>query len=204
MWSSAAHIRRTHASIFNHLFLFLQVHEKTILLVALPVLLYFPRDPLPCFWFLQLATFSMMPLIKRDGLLLAGVALTILYLVLFRVFVRWTIPREEVLRIPPTDFIGMSGICKTNESYVLMANCLYNDFITLFMVAQHFIPPPKQFPHLVELLIAVYCCLQFVMFYLYFTFRQVYGYDFSSTPVFPTKRSAKKAKLALRRNRSKK
>lgn len=147
----------------------------------------------------------MVPLIKRDGLLLAGCALTLLYFVLFRIFVRWTVPREDILRIPRTDFVGMAALVKINELYVLMANCLYNDYVTLFMLAQHFLPTPNQLPHLYDLLIAVYCCVQFIMFYLYFTFRQVYGYDvLGSKLVFPSKPSTKKAKHALKRNKPKK
>ncbi|KAI4454391.1 dolichyl glycosyltransferase [Holotrichia oblita] len=33
-----------------------QVHEKSILLVAVPVLLYLPNEPIMCFWFLAIST----------------------------------------------------------------------------------------------------------------------------------------------------
>ncbi|XP_027884523.1 dolichyl pyrophosphate Man9GlcNAc2 alpha-1,3-glucosyltransferase [Xiphophorus couchianus] len=46
-----------------------QVHEKSILLAALPVCLLLNEFPLMCIWFLQASTFSMLPLFLKDGLL---------------------------------------------------------------------------------------------------------------------------------------
>lgn len=65
--------------------IYLQVHEKSILLVTLPVVLYFPLDPVPCFIFLQTATFSMLPLLKQDGLLLAYAGVGLLYVMTIKV-----------------------------------------------------------------------------------------------------------------------
>lgn len=62
-----------------------QVHEKTILLVALPVAIYMPLDPLPCLLFLQTATFSMLPLLRQDGLLEAYAYIGGLYLITLRI-----------------------------------------------------------------------------------------------------------------------
>lgn len=58
-----------------------QVHEKTILLVALPVALYLPLDPLPCLICLQTATFSMLPLLRQDDLLDAYAIVSLLFAV---------------------------------------------------------------------------------------------------------------------------
>lgn len=66
---------------------YFKVHEKSILLVTLPVLLYFPLDPVPCLLFLQTATFSMLPLIKQDGLLLAYTGVGLLYIMTIKVMV---------------------------------------------------------------------------------------------------------------------
>ncbi|KAM4738698.1 dolichyl pyrophosphate Man9GlcNAc2 alpha-1,3-glucosyltransferase [Anableps anableps] len=46
-----------------------QVHEKSILLAALPACLLLNDFPLLCIWFLQASTFSMLPLFLKDGLL---------------------------------------------------------------------------------------------------------------------------------------
>ncbi|KAJ8982234.1 hypothetical protein NQ317_013536 [Molorchus minor] len=62
-----------------------QVHEKSILLVAIPVLLYFPYAPFVCFWFLCISVFSMVPLLLKEQLMLAFIALMIFYIVSFRI-----------------------------------------------------------------------------------------------------------------------
>ncbi|XP_010603531.1 dolichyl pyrophosphate Man9GlcNAc2 alpha-1,3-glucosyltransferase, partial [Fukomys damarensis] len=47
-----------------------QVHEKSILLVALPVCLVLHEVPFMSAWFLLVSTFSLLPLLLKDGLLL--------------------------------------------------------------------------------------------------------------------------------------
>ena len=65
-----------------------QVHEKSILLAAISVLLYFQSDPFPCFWFLIISHFSMLPLYIKDGLYMVYWATLIFYFF----FVLWTYP----------------------------------------------------------------------------------------------------------------
>ncbi|CAI9544201.1 unnamed protein product, partial [Staurois parvus] len=48
-----------------------QVHEKSILLVSLPVCFLLSEIPLMSTWFLLTSTFSMLPLLMKDGLLMA-------------------------------------------------------------------------------------------------------------------------------------
>lgn len=55
--------------------------------MTLPVLLYFPLDPVPCLLFLQTATFSMLPLLKQDGLLIAYAGVGLLYIMMIKVMV---------------------------------------------------------------------------------------------------------------------
>lgn len=45
-----------------------QVHEKTVLLPLLPAMLLMPRHQLACSWATIVATASMFPLLRRDGL----------------------------------------------------------------------------------------------------------------------------------------
>ncbi|RKP11561.1 glycosyl transferase [Piptocephalis cylindrospora] len=55
-----------------------QVHEKTILLPILPISMLLVNEPVLVPWFINTATFSMLPLLKRDGVivpLLTGWAL---------------------------------------------------------------------------------------------------------------------------------
>ena len=49
-------------------FLFsLQVHEKHVLLPLLPAVLLMPSAPRELGWFVTLCTFSLFPLLRRDG-----------------------------------------------------------------------------------------------------------------------------------------
>jgi len=60
-----------------------QVHEKSILLVTLPINLLLWRHPGFVAWFNIVATFSMYPLLIKDGLVLATWAMVTLYLIVF-------------------------------------------------------------------------------------------------------------------------
>ena len=79
------------ASLPSNLFLFsFQVHEKSILLVAIPVAMFlggFPDchrryTPLVCVWFLTVTTASMFPLLQKDQLAIAALALSAFFLIL--------------------------------------------------------------------------------------------------------------------------
>ncbi|CAB4005203.1 dolichyl pyrophosphate Man9 c2 alpha-1,3-glucosyltransferase-like [Paramuricea clavata] len=58
------------------------VHEKSILLVTLPASLLLPLQPLETIWFLFITLFSMIPLLEKDGLLLAYIPCMLLFLLL--------------------------------------------------------------------------------------------------------------------------
>ncbi|KAM7388131.1 hypothetical protein PAMP_024330 [Pampus punctatissimus] len=57
-----------------------QVHEKSILLASLPVCLLLNDLPLVAIWFLQVSTFSMLPLFLKDGLLVPYVVTSLAFL----------------------------------------------------------------------------------------------------------------------------
>ncbi|XP_044285830.1 dolichyl pyrophosphate Man9GlcNAc2 alpha-1,3-glucosyltransferase isoform X3 [Varanus komodoensis] len=57
-----------------------QVHEKSILLVSIPVCLVINEIPFMSTWFLLVSTFSMLPLLLKDGLLLAYIVTTLAFL----------------------------------------------------------------------------------------------------------------------------
>ncbi|EDV98870.1 probable dolichyl pyrophosphate Man9GlcNAc2 alpha-1,3-glucosyltransferase [Drosophila grimshawi] len=56
-----------------------QVHEKSILLVSLPAICLFPWWPREMVWFLEVSVFSMIPLLRRDNLLVPTIALMIIF-----------------------------------------------------------------------------------------------------------------------------
>lgn len=61
-------------------FAFPQVHEKSILLPLLPVMMLAPWEPRLATWLPLIASFSMYPLLERDGLTLTYFACCLLYL----------------------------------------------------------------------------------------------------------------------------
>ncbi|KAI7862790.1 glucosyltransferase required for N-linked glycosylation pathway [Spinellus fusiger] len=65
-------------SLAFYLFSF-QVHEKSILLPVLPVTLLVLEDPQAVCLFVNVAMFSMFPLLKREGLVIPYVAATLLW-----------------------------------------------------------------------------------------------------------------------------
>lgn len=71
-----------------------QVHEKTILFPLLPIILLQVEQPLMVSWFGWLATFSMFPLLKRDGL-------TYTYTILVGMFVWLSYGCARRLNNPP-------------------------------------------------------------------------------------------------------
>ncbi|MEW5314008.1 MAG: hypothetical protein WDW38_005537 [Sanguina aurantia] len=56
-----------------------QVHEKSILLPLLPVMMLAPWEPCLATWLPLIASFSMYPLLERDGLALTYLACCLLY-----------------------------------------------------------------------------------------------------------------------------
>ncbi|XP_044010013.1 probable dolichyl pyrophosphate Man9GlcNAc2 alpha-1,3-glucosyltransferase [Aphidius gifuensis] len=140
-------------SLSFYLFSF-QVHEKSILLVAIPVLLYFHNDPLACFWFLIVSVFSMLPLLIKDQLFIAYCSLMVFYFLSI-----CTIWKNTLFNVK---FISI--ICNFHASILTMI------ILTISSVT---LKPPKKYPDLFPLLISVYSCIHFCLFFLYFNCKQL-------------------------------
>ncbi|XP_048505922.1 probable dolichyl pyrophosphate Man9GlcNAc2 alpha-1,3-glucosyltransferase [Athalia rosae] len=163
------------------------VHEKSILLVASPVLLYTHEDPFACFWFLIISNFSMLPLYMKDNLMIAYLALTTFYLI----FIYWMF--SEILY----SYVEQQGthIClkhgkshrkvgsqkarpevfsKTDRYHDLLISLFYVSMLgTVFLsMGTFFVEPPVKYPDLFPLLISVYSCGHFVLFFVYFNYKQ--------------------------------
>lgn len=155
------------------------MHEKSILLVTLPVLLYFPFDPLACLWFLQAATFSMVPLLARDGLLIAYIALNLLYLLVIKMAAS-----EGRSSSYAWDVLNLNGIFaqrrphyglkwKISVRAIALVGCYLSVVASaVLLVCSVFVAPPSHLPHLYPLLISAYSCGQFSLFFLYFNYKQ--------------------------------
>lgn len=147
------------------------MHEKTILLVTLPVMLYFGTEPLISLWFLQIASFSMLPLLVLDQLVWSFVSLTVIYLALIRLV---SMHSKQILS-PKWDVLSLKLISESSELVV----CLFylSTFVGcgLLLLGQQFIKPPDKLPFLFPLLISAYSCVHFVAFFIYFNYRQLVG-----------------------------
>lgn len=180
---------------FCSFFVCLQVHEKTILVVALPVLLCFSLDPLICLWFLQIATFSMTPLLIKDGLLFSYILTNVLYLLIIRLVtgLKETNKKRDSI---PFDVLNLSTLSTSNIFiYGFYLSAVIGCSALVFGLG--FVTPPAKLPHLFPLLISVYSCLHFLAFLAYFNIRQFIGYyDDEEEGVFVIKlnKKAKKAK----------
>ena len=127
------------------------VHEKSILLVALPVSLASPYLPLASFWFLCIAHFSMLPLYLKDGLMVPSFVILILYVIL----------AYNSLKI---DF----NRWMTSLLTFSVAGC--TSLTVLFLTY----PPPAMYPYLWTLLISVWSFVHFLGFFFYFLYVQFY------------------------------
>lgn len=147
--------------IINSLCFFLfsyHVHEKSILLAAVPVLLNFPKYPVLSFWFLSVSTFSMLPLLIKDGLFLPFLALYVLYHLCF----------ISIFRFPivPQGFKLTNLNLKIGAVSVSFVSCIILSFVCRFC------PAPVRYPYLWPLLISCYSFAHFSCFLVYYYYEQ--------------------------------
>lgn len=171
-----------------------QVHEKSVLLVAIPVVLYLPKQPFVCFWFVVVSIFSMLPLFVKDDLVVAFVALTGFYVTSFFVCITYSMRNGFVqfyrnlvksvfdVRFAKNDIVYLfrtiaRHLSKNYDSVtVLMLHLfMYLSFLGCFIImfAYSFFKPPERYPDLFVLLVSVYSCVHFVGFFVYFNVVQL-------------------------------
>lgn len=164
-----------------------QVHEKSILLVAAPVLLYFHNDLLPCFWFLIISHFSMLPLFIKDELYLAYVGTMVFYFC----SVSWIWPdlfyNSKTNRILNKDKSKSKNRTKhkkdqfflnwnySKKSWLLVAFYVSISGALLLSVVSQFVKPPEKYPDLFPLLVSIYSCGHFLIFFIYFNYVQLFA-----------------------------
>ncbi|EJD75952.1 hypothetical protein, variant [Loa loa] len=119
-----------------------QVHEKSILLAALPAILLWNESPVFVSWILIISNTSLYPLCIKDG--------NAIHLALFIFYYITTY--SSFSKLPVFKQLVVHGSCLASLTLCL-ANLLF--------------PPPARFPHIFSLLIAVYCFVHFTMFFLY-------------------------------------
>ena len=120
------------------------MHEKTILLVTLPAFCLLAFKPQETILFLDVASFSMLPLLIKDKLALPFLALFYLYHCLIEF-------------IYDTDAIGKCGKLSLVSSISKLAMLA----LSLLSVLA---PSPARYPYLWPLLVSVYACAHFSLY----------------------------------------
>ncbi|XP_065570991.1 dolichyl pyrophosphate Man9GlcNAc2 alpha-1,3-glucosyltransferase-like [Artemia franciscana] len=151
-------LKNLHISLINCSFIFFlfsyHVHEKSILLVAIPVALYLPSDPFTCFWFLLISVFSMLSLYIKDDLFIPYCSLFLSYFML-----------GEIIELQSS----------SQKNVRKKVRCLY--YLSIFgcfalSIIHKFVEAPLLYPDLWSLGVAFYSFVHFVGFLAYFHFRQ--------------------------------
>ncbi|XP_046449819.1 dolichyl pyrophosphate Man9GlcNAc2 alpha-1,3-glucosyltransferase-like isoform X2 [Daphnia pulex] len=148
-------LRNLHLCLINvslAFFLFsYHVHEKSILLVTLPVSIASPYFPFTAFWFLSISHFSMLPLYAKDDLILPAGAVLALYCLLANSSLKLEMGRSM-------QFKCLAGISAIGSAVLAL----------LFLIC----PNPPAYPYLWTLLVSVWSFAHFSVFFAYFLYVQ--------------------------------
>jgi len=127
------------------------VHEKSILFPLTALLLVSAHYPEFVWYFTGVASFSLVPLLKKDGLFPAYVALLL----------------QSFLIIYKSHLEGLPNR-RWNQYYLLrILMCSSLLIAVLLHVAELVLEPPKRYPHLFVALNCIYSFVHFFFFYLY-------------------------------------
>ncbi|XP_051997039.1 dolichyl pyrophosphate Man9GlcNAc2 alpha-1,3-glucosyltransferase [Xyrauchen texanus] len=151
-----------------------QVHEKSILLAALPVCLVINEIPLIAIWFLLTSTFSMLPLLLKDGLLLPYVVTSLAFLFL-GLYLLAALERstDEELRLGL--YLKVSRYClpKLNLSQIIKWKFWFSLVaMAVLSFASVCLEPPTKLPDLFPVLVSILSFLHFLGFVIYFNVVQ--------------------------------
>ncbi|XP_043860828.1 dolichyl pyrophosphate Man9GlcNAc2 alpha-1,3-glucosyltransferase isoform X2 [Dromiciops gliroides] len=148
-----------------------QVHEKSILLVSLPVCLVLNEVPFMSIWFLLVSTFSMLPLLLKDQLALASVVTTLGFAVVSAAsFPIFEDVSEEELRLKSFSMRvqrhvpGFKVPTKMLKTGFLVSVTLMS-LLTLMSIT---VEPPHKLPDLFPVLVCLVSSLHFLLFLIYF------------------------------------
>lgn len=148
-----------------------QVHEKSILLVSVPVCLMINEIPFMATWFLLVSTFSMLPLLLKDGLLLPYVVTMLAFLsVCMASFAILERTSAKDLQLKPL-YLALRGNVFWMRLFPKIVRSLFLLSVTLMgvlSVMSAAVHPPQRFPDLFPVLVSCISCLHFLFFWLYF------------------------------------
>uniref|UniRef100_U3J5H8 Alpha-1,3-glucosyltransferase n=1 Tax=Anas platyrhynchos platyrhynchos TaxID=8840 RepID=U3J5H8_ANAPP len=148
-----------------------QVHEKSILLVSVPVCLILNEIPFMATWFLLVSTFSMLPLLLKDGLMLAYTVTMLAFLLAcvasFSIFEKTSV---EDLQLKPFSLF-LKRYVSWFKSFPRIFRSLFLLSVTLMGVLSLMsatVRPPQRLPDLFPVLVSSISCLHFLFFLAYF------------------------------------
>nr|XP_056701305.1 dolichyl pyrophosphate Man9GlcNAc2 alpha-1,3-glucosyltransferase [Euleptes europaea] len=148
-----------------------QVHEKSILLASIPVCLVLNEIPFMSAWFLLVSTFSMLPLLLKDGLLLSYIVTTLAFLTActtsFSMFEKTS---EDDLQLKTFS----SSVRKYIPWFRTFPNVIKSSFLVsitlmgILTLMSATLDPPQRLPDLFPVAVSAVSCLHFLFFLLYF------------------------------------
>lgn len=153
-----------------------QVHEKSILIPAIAAILIFPNEPFMVFWFLQVSTFSMFPLLVKDGQITSFIGLFCCFLGITKII----IDKMKSGKLQETNFlrilwkINKSTDGKMIENFAIFSFILSSIVQVVLIIGFLFVQPPAKLPFLHPLLISAFSCLHFLGFFIYFNVKQMF------------------------------
>ncbi|XP_069126311.1 dolichyl pyrophosphate Man9GlcNAc2 alpha-1,3-glucosyltransferase-like [Argopecten irradians] len=153
-------------SLIFFLFSF-QVHEKSILIVIVIVNLFSVQLPFWNLWFTIIATFSMLPLLMKDGLLIPYISTTMLYTIISR-------STTPVFAIPSDEYKLQRRLQKFTFYWSMFG-------VISLTALSVFATPPSNLPDLFPVLVSIYSCSHFLLFLIYFHVRQFQCKDYETT-----------------------
>ncbi|VDM95061.1 unnamed protein product [Thelazia callipaeda] len=118
------------------------VHEKSILFVAIPAILLWKENSVFISWLLIISNASLYPLCIVDGNATHLSLFVLYYLIASSSFAQLSLSKRLVVH----------GSC-LGSLILCLASLLFS--------------PPKRYPHIFSLLVAVYCFCHFMLFFLY-------------------------------------
>ncbi|KAK6748838.1 hypothetical protein RB195_001454 [Necator americanus] len=125
-----------------------QVHEKSILLVAIPAMLLLPEYPLAVVWILHITSTSMFSLCLKDG---TGILLALFAAYYFMTSLIVNVPGKLSFLFYHLSCISAIAVC----------------------IAEWTLTPPLRYPHIFPLLNAMFSCTHFLFFLAYFYFEMI-------------------------------
>ncbi|XP_075143838.1 dolichyl pyrophosphate Man9GlcNAc2 alpha-1,3-glucosyltransferase [Leptodactylus fuscus] len=154
-----------------------QVHEKSILLASLPACLLLSELPLMATWLLVTSTFSMLPLLQKDGLVMAYMITTLIFLLASATFLSFhEKTSEDSLKLRPfcTCVRRYLPWFRMNESLVKLL--FFSSMLTMaaLTATSCVLTPPPALPDLFPVVISVISCIHFLIFFFYFSIVHIW------------------------------